>query len=74
MRKIRASELGNFLYCQRSWWFDLQGEKSENQAEMDLGTQVHQLHAKAVKQGALLKGLAIALFLLGVLLFFWSLL
>lgn len=74
MRKIRASELGNFLYCQRSWWYDLQGEKSENQTEMDLGSQVHSVHAKGVKQGSLLQRLALVLFLIGILLFFWSLL
>jgi len=38
MRKISASELGSFLYCQRSWWYAQQGEKSENQSEMDLGS------------------------------------
>lgn len=49
MRVIKASELGSFLYCQRAWWYQLQGEPSANQSAMDAGTQAHQNHARKVK-------------------------
>jgi len=74
MRKISASELGAFLYCQRSWWYARQGEKSENQTEMDLGSQVHHSHARNVKRAQLFQWLGLAFFLAGVILLVWSLL
>lgn len=49
MRTIKASELGSFLYCERAWWYQLQGEVSSNQEQMDAGTQAHQSHARQVK-------------------------
>lgn len=72
MRKISASELGAFLYCQRSWWYTRQGEKSENQPEMDLGSQVHHSHARNVKHAQLLQWLGLVLLLAGVILLVWS--
>mgnify|MGYP001292112553 CR=1 FL=1 len=74
MRKISASELGAFLYCQRSWWYARQGEISENQPEMDLGSQVHHSHARNVKHAQLLQWLGLALLFAGVCLLIWSLL
>ena len=49
MRVIKASELNSFLYCERAWWYQLQGEPSANQSAMDAGTQSHQTHARQVK-------------------------
>ena len=72
MRKISASELGAFLYCQRSWWYARQGENSENQSEMDLGSQVHRSHARNVKHSQLFQWLGLALLLAGMILLIWS--
>lgn len=74
MRKLSVSELGAFLYCQRSWWYAKEGAISENQPEMDLGSQVHRSHARGVRQSQLLKWLALGVILLGVILLIWSLL
>lgn len=74
MRKISASELGAFSYCQRAWWYAHNGEKSENQPEMELGSQVHHVHARQVKQSLLLQWLGVGLVLAGVILLLWSLL
>lgn len=49
MRTIKASELGSFLYCKRAWWYQLQGEVSANQEQMDAGAEAHQSHARRVK-------------------------
>jgi len=49
MRVIKASELNSFLYCERAWWYQLQGEPSAKQPAMDAGTQSHQTHARQVK-------------------------
>ena len=74
MRKISASELGAFLYCQRAWWYASQGEKSENQPEMDLGSQVHHYNSRNLKQSQLIRWLAFLLFLSGLILLLWYLL
>ncbi|NLB72259.1 MAG: hypothetical protein GX797_09700 [Chloroflexi bacterium] len=73
MRKISASELGAFLYCQRSWWYARQGEKSDNQPEMDLGSQVHQSHSRSVKHAAFMRRVAMVLLIAGIVLLVWSL-
>lgn len=70
MRTIKASELGSFRYCQRAWWYQLQGKPSENIAALETGTIRHAVHAKGVKSAVLLKWLAIALLILGLVLVF----
>jgi len=49
MRKISASELGSFNYCQRAWWYQQQGMPSENQRAMDAGSHEHREHNRGVK-------------------------
>lgn len=68
MRTIRASEIGSFLYCQRAWWYQQQGIPSENQAELAAGAALHQRHGQAVVASGLLRGLAVLLFLAGLVL------
>ena len=59
MRKVRASELGSFNYCQRAWWYQQQGMPSENQAAMDAGSHEHREHNRGVKLAVFYKWLAI---------------
>ncbi|RPI34815.1 MAG: hypothetical protein EHM70_01655 [Chloroflexota bacterium] len=63
MRTIRASEIGAFLYCRRSWWYQQKGIPSENQAEMAAGSYIHQEHGRAVIVSGCLRWLAYALLL-----------
>ncbi len=58
MRTIKASEIGAFIYCQRAWWYRLQGIEPGNQAELAAGTELHQHHGRQVMVGGLLRGLA----------------
>lgn len=66
MRTIRASEIGTYLYCTRSWWYQRQGHESENQVEMAAGTQIHEQHHRAVLSAGCLRTLAYAVLLLAL--------
>ena len=66
MRTIRASELGAFQYCQRAWWYRLQGIEPENQAALTLGSDFHRQHGRLVLAGRAL-ALAGGLLLLAAL-------
>ena len=48
MTVIRASEIGNYLYCHRAWWYRKQGVESANQAEMAAGMVLHRGHVRVV--------------------------
>ncbi len=68
MRTIRASEIGTYLYCRRAWWYAGQGVASQNQAEMDAGSQLHRQHGRRVLTAGLLQGLAMLLVLAALVL------
>lgn len=71
MRTIRASEIGSYLFCQRAWWYQSQGEPSQNQAELSGGSLYHRQHGRKVVRSGFLRAagwllLALALILLAV--------
>jgi CRISPR/Cas system-associated exonuclease Cas4 (RecB family) len=68
MRAIRASELGTYLYCKRAWWYQLNGEPSQNQAEMTAGTDFHQAHGRQVVTAGFFQILGWLLLLVAVVL------
>jgi hypothetical protein len=63
---IRASEIGNYLYCRRAWWYRKQGFESENQAELSAGTRLHRRHGRKVLAAGLLRTAALGLVLLAL--------
>jgi hypothetical protein len=72
---IRASEIGNYLYCQRSWWYQAQGLASENVEELSRGSRAHDQHGNRFRRarqirvaGWLLLTLAMLIFALQLLL------
>jgi len=73
MRKIRASELGSFSYCQRAWWYQQQNMPSENQEAMEAGTQEHRNHNRGVKLAVFYKWLALAMLAGAIALAIWTL-
>jgi hypothetical protein len=61
---IRASEIGEYVYCRRSWWLRrVRAVASTNVAQMRAGTQHHQRHGRLVERSIWLRRLAyVALF------------
>ncbi len=46
---IRASEIGQFVFCQRAWWLGVvQGSRPVNDAALAAGTQAHARHGRGV--------------------------
>lgn len=62
-RVIRASEVGSFLFCQRAWRYQQDGEPAENLAELAGGTKIHAQHGRTVMATGCLRLLAYALVL-----------
>ena len=60
---IRASEIGNYLYCHRAWWYRKQGFESQNQAELSAGISLHRRHGRKVLAAGILRTLALLLVL-----------
>ena len=68
MRVIRSSDIGNYLYCHRAWWYRQQGFESANQAELASGTELHRKHGRKVVAAGLLRTLGFLLLLLALVL------
>lgn len=54
MPVIRSSDIGNYLYCHRAWWYRKKGYESTNQSEMASGTELHRRHGRKVMAASLL--------------------
>lgn len=58
MRTIRASEIGAYLYCQRAWWYQKNGQAPANLGELAAGSELHRRHGRAVLSAGCLHTLA----------------
>ena len=63
MPVMRASDIGNYLYCRRAWWYKKQGMESENKAELAAGTELHHKHGRKVLAASLTRTLGLLLLL-----------
>ncbi|MEA3349732.1 MAG: hypothetical protein U9Q82_03840 [Chloroflexota bacterium] len=68
MRKIRASDISTYLFCQRAWWYRQQGIESKNIADLAGGRELHHQHGRAVLASGILRTLAYILLLCGLIL------
>jgi len=68
MRTIRSSDIGNYLYCRRAWWYRKQGVASQNHVELAAGTQLHQRHGRQVLASGLTRMLGMVLLIAAILL------
>jgi len=68
MSIIRASDIGNYLYCRRSWRYRKDGVESENKAELAAGTELHRQHGRKTLSALLLQTFGMILLLAAILL------
>ena len=61
MSVIRSSDIGNYLYCRRAWWYRKQVVESENQAELVAGTEIHRQHGRKVLASTINRSLGMIL-------------
>lgn len=48
-RMIRASEIGEYVYCARAWWLRrVAGLEPEGREQRERGTMLHRRHARSV--------------------------
>ena len=70
-RVIRASEIGQYMFCRRAWWYAaVHGYQSANQAALAGGIEVHARHGEIVSASQRWRQVGYALlgvgFLLGI--------
>ena len=68
MPVTRSSDIGNYLYCRRAWWYRKQGVESENTAELAAGTELHQKHGRQVLASSLNRTLGFILLMIAIVL------
>ncbi len=68
MKVIRSSDIGNYLFCRRAWWYRQQGFQSENQAELDSGTELHRKHGRKVMAAGISRTIGLILLLAALVL------
>jgi len=74
MRVIRASEIGDYVFCRRAWWLRyVRGLRSANVRELAEGTAAHAAHGQTVQAAAALRAAALILFLAALSIFALSL-
>lgn len=71
MNIIRASEVGEYVYCARAWWLRrVAGLEPAGQARRELGTALHARHGRAValSRALVIAGVALAVVAVALLL------
>ena len=66
-RVIRASEIGEYVFCRRAWWYHyIVGLASSNQEKMQAGTAKHVEHGQQVQRADLFRRAAVVLFAIAI--------
>ncbi|MFO7536776.1 MAG: hypothetical protein R6X32_01800 [Chloroflexota bacterium] len=70
---IKASEIGEYLYCRRAWWMRRElGVNSQNIRELAVGQQYHEAHGRLVSRAQYGRQAAVVLLCLAVLIAIWQ--
>jgi len=74
MPVIRASAIGNYLYCRRAWWYRKKGVQPENLAELAAGTDLHRQHGRQILAAGITRWIGMILFIAALVLLvaYWT--
>jgi hypothetical protein len=71
-RRISASEVGEYGFCERAWWYrhvaKIEPTDRETLRRLQAGTRAHRRHGRSVALSGTLSTVGIALAILGALL------
>lgn len=68
-RILRASEIGEYVFCRRAWWLDrVKGIASANHELMHAGIAQHAAHGRVVQRADSLRRAAVALLVIAIFL------
>ncbi len=72
-RVIRASEIGEYSYCSRAWWYRhvvklAPPHESEQRGRFARGQEAHARHGRSVSRALTLRAVGISLLMCGLLL------
>ena len=70
VRMIRASELGEYNYCSRAWWYKHVAKLApggEVSGRLEAGSEAHRSHGRAIALSARLRLMGAALLIIGLL-------
>ena len=68
-RMIRASEIGEYIYCHRAWWLGrVMGVENANRAQLEAGIARHRVHGQMVRRADRLRRAALVLVAVAVFL------
>lgn len=72
MKTIRASEVGEYLYCARAWWLRRAlGWEPAGHERRERGTIYHERHGRAVAFSSMLLVVGLLLVVVAVALLLW---
>ena len=63
---VRASEVAEFAYCRRAWWYARQGYPSAHLDQQTTGTKLHARHGRRVIAARFARYFGFVLLLLSV--------
>jgi hypothetical protein len=68
-RIIRASEIGQYVFCAKAWWLGaIEGVEPSNARELEAGTWAHARHGRTVAVTGLAQRAGLGLLLIGLVL------
>lgn len=72
---IRASEIGEYVYCRRAWWLKrVKNLQTSNVRQLKVGKNYHHQHGVQVRRFIWLRRLAYAMIFIAVTIFVFQLL
>jgi hypothetical protein len=70
---IRASEIGQYVFCRRAWWlYRVCGYRSSNQAALAAGVEYHAWHGRAAAASQRWQRIGYLLLTAGILVAMWA--